>query len=79
VISTAEAVFGFRNRPRHSDAATQQAIAHHVHMLLLHPASDSFDVQAAFYKPARQAWMRTGSTHVFLPLRQTFIEQIIPE
>ena len=37
------------NRPRHSDAATQLAIAHHIHMLLLHPASDSFDVQAALY------------------------------
>lgn len=37
------------NRPRHSDPATRLAIAHHIHMLLLHPASDSFDVQAAFY------------------------------
>lgn len=37
------------NRPRHSDPAAQQAIVHHIHMLLLHPASDSFDVQAAFY------------------------------
>jgi hypothetical protein len=62
VISTAEAVFGFRNRPRHSDAATQQAIAHHVHMLLLHPASDSFDVQAAFYM-AGKAGMDADGLH----------------
>jgi hypothetical protein len=37
------------NRPPHSDPATHKAIAHHIHMLVLHPASDSFDVQAAFY------------------------------
>jgi hypothetical protein len=60
VISTAEAVFGFRNRPRHSDAATQQAIAHHVHMLLLHPASDSFDVQAAFYMAGKAGMHADG-------------------
>jgi hypothetical protein len=37
------------HKPRHADPATQLAIARHIHMLLLHPASDSFDVQAAFY------------------------------
>ena len=37
------------NRPRHSDPTTHRAIAHHIHMLVLHPASDSFDVEAAFY------------------------------
>ncbi|SCX60935.1 hypothetical protein [Nitrosospira sp. Nsp1] len=37
------------NKPRPGDPAMQLAIAHHIHMLVLHPASDSFDVQAAFY------------------------------
>lgn len=34
--------------PNHSDPATQRAIAHHIHMLVLHPYSDNIDVQAAF-------------------------------
>ncbi len=36
------------NRTCHCDRATQLAITRHIHMLLLHPASDNFDIQAAF-------------------------------
>ncbi|MEO6823205.1 MAG: hypothetical protein ABI167_00460 [Nitrosospira sp.] len=36
------------NRANRSDPATQRAIAHHIHMVLLHPHSDNIDVQAAF-------------------------------
>ncbi|MGH8684039.1 MAG: hypothetical protein ACREUM_01670 [Nitrosospira sp.] len=35
------------------DPATQSAIAHHLHMLVLHPASDSIDIQAGFYMAGR--------------------------
>jgi hypothetical protein len=41
------------NRPRPSDPTTQLAIAQHIHMLVLHPASDNFDVQAAFYMASK--------------------------
>lgn len=35
------------------DPATRSAIAHHLHLLVLHPASDSFDIQAALYMAGR--------------------------
>ena len=41
------------NRPRRSDPVTQLAIAQHIHMLVLHPAADDFDVQAAFYMASK--------------------------
>ena len=40
-------------RRRPPDRATQSAIAHHLHLLVLHPASDSFDIQAALYMAGR--------------------------
>jgi hypothetical protein len=41
------------NRPHPSNPATRLAIAQHIHMLVLHPASDNFDVQAAFYMASK--------------------------
>lgn len=41
------------HRSRHPSAATQLAIAHHIHMLVLHPVSDNLDVQAAFYMASK--------------------------
>jgi hypothetical protein len=35
------------------DSITRSAIARHLHMLVLHPASDSFDIQAALYMAGR--------------------------
>ncbi|WP_151898900.1 hypothetical protein [Nitrosospira lacus] len=40
-------------RRRPLDPATRFAIAHHFHLLVLHPASDSFDIQAALYMAGR--------------------------
>ncbi|MDQ3186312.1 MAG: hypothetical protein M3Q16_07645 [Pseudomonadota bacterium] len=40
-------------RQRPLDLATQSAIAHHLHMLVLHPASDSIDIHAGFYMAGR--------------------------
>ena len=41
-------------KQRHpTDSATQLKISHHLHMLVLHPASDSFDIQAGLYMAGR--------------------------
>lgn len=40
-------------RRRPPDLATQSAITHHLHMLVLHPASDNIDIQAGFYMAGR--------------------------
>ncbi|KIO48219.1 hypothetical protein [Nitrosospira sp. NpAV] len=40
-------------RQRPPDPAMQSAIAHHLHLLVMHPASDSFDIQAAIYMAGR--------------------------
>jgi hypothetical protein len=40
-------------RRRPLDPTTQSAIARHLHMLVLHPASDSFDIPAALYMAGR--------------------------
>ena len=36
-----------------ADPATRLAIAHHFHLLVLHPASDSIDIQAGIYMADR--------------------------
>ena len=36
-----------------ADPATRVAIAHHFHLLVLHPASDSIDIQAGIYMADR--------------------------
>ncbi|SFH29055.1 hypothetical protein SAMN05216299_105110 [Nitrosospira sp. Nsp14] len=36
-----------------ADQATRLAIAHHFHLLVLHPASDSIDIQAGIYMADR--------------------------
>lgn len=41
------------NRRHPFDPATRLAIVQHIHMLVLHPASDNFDVQAAFYMASK--------------------------
>ena len=38
---------------RNADHATRTAIAHHFHLLVLHPASDSIDIQAGIYMADR--------------------------
>lgn len=40
-------------RRLHPDAATRSAIAHHLRLLVMHPASDTFDIQAALYMAGR--------------------------
>jgi hypothetical protein len=42
------------------DAATQSAIAHHFHLLVLHPASDSIDIQAAIHMAHRTGMDAAG-------------------
>lgn len=42
-----------------SDPAIRSAIVHHFHLLVLHPASDSIDIQAGIYM-ARKAGMDAG-------------------
>lgn len=39
--------------PTKADQATRLAIAHHFHLLVLHPASDSIDIQAGIYMADR--------------------------
>jgi hypothetical protein len=40
-------------RGRPLDPAMRSAIAHHLYLLVMHPASDSFDIQAALYMAGR--------------------------
>ena len=47
-------------RHRLPDAATQSAIAHHFHLLVLHPASDSIDIQAAIHMARRTGMDAAG-------------------
>jgi hypothetical protein len=45
---------GHPNMPRvNTDQATRAAIAHHFHLLVLHPASDSIDIEAGIYMADR--------------------------
>ncbi|MBA4142926.1 MAG: hypothetical protein H0X43_07950 [Nitrosospira sp.] len=47
-------------RGRAPDPATQLAIAHHLHLLVLHPATDTIDVQAALYMASKTGMDATG-------------------
>jgi hypothetical protein len=42
------------------DPATQSAIAHHFHQLVLHPSSDSIDIQAGIYMAGRTGMDAAG-------------------
>ena len=48
------------DRRRISDPAIQSAIAQHFHLLVLHPASDSIDIQAGIYMAGRAGMDAAG-------------------
>ncbi|WP_143058180.1 hypothetical protein [Nitrosovibrio sp. Nv6] len=47
-------------RRRLPDSATQAAIAHHFHLLVLHPSSDSIDIQAGIHMASRAGMDAAG-------------------
>jgi len=57
LTTRSEPIAGRPNTPNtvraNSDQATRLAIAHHFHLLVLHPASDSIDIQAGIYMADR--------------------------
>lgn len=56
------AVLSWLTTRRHQppDAAIRSAIAHHFHLLVLHPASDSIDIQAGIYMARRTGMDAAG-------------------
>lgn len=42
------------------DAATRSVIAHHFHLLVLHPSSDGIDIQAGLYMAKRRGMDAAG-------------------